>query len=413
MQAGGLKAGGAEDNGVADLESEAHVNRFARREHGAVGQGVQPRARQFRGGFEEFVLLGFHPGASGACFLVGGLRRKLAADGVEQPGALHERERRLAPVLLGQEPGRLPRELAYLRQLLARRSRKLCRRKQVHERRQRRRQVGHARRRAHSRGEHPLDAQEVEPQDANPTQIQLVHPLAAVAAKSLPAELLVGLAGNGRRLVHRHREGLALLRVVAAQQKVTRLPGREAVGKLLGVGLGVAGERNAAAGEDAGGLVMRAGGGLVRPVRDDGDGAQQADLPHQLADDLVLVPDAESFFHRLRVAEVHRAEEAHLSAVASGGLLKLAGAHPGHLVGELRPVLVLPALAAGHRQDDDAAVEAAGEVGEDGGAFVVGVGGDVDDGAPVRQARQAFFERRLGGARRQRARERGEEQKRQ
>src|SRR5258708_740248 len=90
-------------------------------------------------------------------------------------------------------------------------------------------------------------------------------------------------------------------------------------------------------------------------------------------------PDFFGFFGSFGEAEIPGAGEIEFDAVAAGGGEKFLSADEAELRGLFGAERVLAAFAAGDGEQRDVGVEAAGEISEDGAAFVIGMRGDVED----------------------------------
>lgn len=114
------------------------------------------------------------------------------------------------------------------------------------------------------------------------------------------------------------------------------------------------------------------------PMVDDDVGAEGADDADHVFDDLIA-PDFFGFFGSFRVAEIAGAGEVKLDAVTVSRGEKLLCADEAELGSLFGAKSVLAAFAASDGEKSDVRVESASEVGENSGAFVVGVSGDVKD----------------------------------
>ena len=158
--------------------------------------------------------------------------------------------------------------------------------------------------------------------------------------------------------------------------------GEAAGAELLRVGLGVAGEFEGLDGEDGGGGVVAVGrAGLRREARDDHIGPEGADDADDITEDGRVIPDAEGFVDVFGVTEVEGAGEKLAATIEAAGGEEFLRAGEAELFAELGAALVLAAVAAGDGEVGGAVAAAAGEIGDELGVFVVGVGGDVEDGA--------------------------------
>ena len=112
---------------------------------------------------------------------------------------------------------------------------------------------------------------------------------------------------------------------------------------------------------------------------DDHVGAEPADGEDDVGEHRVPAPDGERLLGALRVAEVARAREELLRAVLGAGREQLLGADEPEPGTEVRPDEVLAPVAPGDRQVSRAEQHPVGEVGEQPGVLVVGVGRDEED----------------------------------
>src|SRR5437867_4218051 len=120
-----------------------------------------------------------------------------------------------------------------------------------------------------------------------------------------------------------------------------RPPGPELT-ELLGKRRGVGGESERLDGEDGGGGVMTVRRrGLRGKPGDDHVRAELADHPHDVAENLLPVPDAQRLLGALRVAEILRACEVLPAAVQPTRGEQLLGARDAERFAELRSEQVL------------------------------------------------------------------------
>ena len=91
----------------------------------------------------------------------------------------------------------------------------------------------------------------------------------------------------------------------------------------------------------------------VAAAEEPGDdvGPQRPDVADVVADDLVVPPLLDRFLDAEREAEVDRAREELLRAVEAMHGQQLLGAEDAERLEQLRPDLVLPAVAAGRRHE--------------------------------------------------------------
>ena len=138
----------------------------------------------------------------------------------------------------------------------------------------------------------------------------------------------------------------------------------------------------------------------TRPVgahRDDDVGSQRADVPDEIAENLLVAPLLERFLLAERVAEVHGACEVLLGAVEAMRGEQFFGAEDAQGVKELGADLVLAAVAAGGRHERHSRADVARVEGQRRIVLVVGVRGHVNDRANGRELSQG--ERQGGRAR--------------
>src|SRR5208337_205626 len=140
----------------------------------------------------------------------------------------------------------------------------------------------------------------------------------------------------------------------------------------------VGGEGDGFGGPEAGELVMAVAGVDAAPVVDDDVGAEGADDADHVFEDLVA-PDSFGLFGSFGVAEIACAREIELHAIAASGGEQFLRADKAELRSLFGAESVLAAFAAGNGEQGYIGMEPAGEIGEDGGAFIVGMRGDVED----------------------------------
>src|SRR5262249_55568474 len=101
-----------------------------------------------------------------------------------------------------------------------------------------------------------------------------------------------------------------LVLVDAAGVDLERLPGAEALGRLLGKRGGIAGPREGLRGEEARGLVLAvAVARRALEARDEDERAEEPDRPHHVAEHVLLAPFLEGLVQPLRVAVVDHGGE--------------------------------------------------------------------------------------------------------
>src|SRR5258708_35944240 len=114
------------------------------------------------------------------------------------------------------------------------------------------------------------------------------------------------------------------------------------------------------------------------PAVDDDVGTKFADDADHVFEDGVA-PDLFGFFGSFGEGKIPGAGEIEFDAVAASGGEKFLSADEAELRGLFGAERVLAAFAAGDGEERDVGVEAAGEVGEDGAAFVIGMRCDVEN----------------------------------
>ena len=114
------------------------------------------------------------------------------------------------------------------------------------------------------------------------------------------------------------------------------------------------------------------------PSVDDDVGSKFADDADHVLEDLVA-PDFFGFFWSFGIAKIAGAGEIEFYAITARGGEEFLGANEAELWSLFGPESVLAALTAGEGKQGDIGVEAASKIGEDSGAFIVGVRGDVED----------------------------------
>ncbi len=114
------------------------------------------------------------------------------------------------------------------------------------------------------------------------------------------------------------------------------------------------------------------------PTVDDHRGAKTANHLDHIVQDLVA-PDFFRFFRCLGVAEVFGAGEKEFDAITPCGGKQFLRANQAKLGSLLWPEIVLAAFATSQGKQRDIGVQAAREISKDGGGFVIGVSGDVQD----------------------------------
>src|SRR5208337_206579 len=115
-------------------------------------------------------------------------------------------------------------------------------------------------------------------------------------------------------------------------------------------------------------------------------------------------PDFFSLFGSFGVAKITGAREIELHAIAARGGEEFLRADEAELRSLFGAESVLAAFAAGEGEQGHIGVKAAGEIGEDSGAFIVGMCGDVEDARGDASAVNGFngFGETWAGSRRRR-----------
>ncbi len=93
----------------------------------------------------------------------------------------------------------------------------------------------------------------------------------------------------------------------------------------------------------------------------------------------LIAPDFLGFFRCLGVAEIFRAREIQLDAIAASGRQQFLRANQSQLRGLLRAKVVLAAFAAGQREQRNIRVQASRQVSKHRAGFIIGMRGDVEN----------------------------------
>src|SRR4029079_729176 len=125
----------------------------------------------------------------------------------------------------------------------------------------------------------------------------------------------------------------------------------QALRNLLGIAGRVGGRAEGFQGQLRRGLVMLAPTVTAAEEPRDDVGPQRPDMADIVADDLVTPPLLDRFLDAEREAEVDRPREELLCAVEAMHGQQLLGAEDAERLEQLRPDLVLPAVAAGRRHE--------------------------------------------------------------
>src|SRR5262249_11358797 len=129
--------------------------------------------------------------------------------------------------------------------------------------------------------------------------------LRALEREAAAREVLVALAEPRAEGPGVDGQGEVLVFVDAADVDLERLPGAEALGRLLGKRRGIAGPRAGLRGEEARGLVLAVTvARRALEARDDDERAEEPDRPHHVAEHVLLAPLLEGLVQPLRVAVV-------------------------------------------------------------------------------------------------------------
>ena len=116
--------------------------------------------------------------------------------------------------------------------------------------------------------------------------------------------------------------------------------------------------------------------------------AEGADEPHQVADNLLAAPFLDDLLRIERIAVVDGAGEVLFGAIEAVRRQQFGRAQHRHILKQLRPYLVLPAVAARRLQVDGTQAHAVREHGEECIGLIVGVRRDLHEGARDAQLAQ-------------------------
>ena len=155
-------------------------------------------------------------------------------------------------------------------------------------------------------------------------------------------------------------------------------PWSQAFGDLIGICIGVGRFGDGLWREDSAGLMLPVAGMNPSPTVDHDLRTKRANH----ADDVFernVAPDSHRVFGAFREAEINRAREKMVHAVAVARREQFLGANDSELAALLRPDRVLAALAARDREVRDIGVESARKIGQQAGPFIVGMSGDEED----------------------------------
>ena len=157
-----------------------------------------------------------------------------------------------------------------------------------------------------------------------------------------------------------------------------------------GNALRVAGELERLEGQYRRRRVVPVSAALGRESRDDDVGPERPDDPDDIGQHLLPVPDSQGLAGTLGEAEVDRAGEELPAAVEPPRGQQFLGPDHPELFEELGTEHVLPAVAAGQREVGRAVVAAAGQIGDQLGVLIVGMGGDVEHAAHLAKTAQVL-----------------------
>src|SRR5580698_4313009 len=114
------------------------------------------------------------------------------------------------------------------------------------------------------------------------------------------------------------------------------------------------------------------------PAVDDDVGTIGADDAHHFSENCIA-PDFFRFLGRFRESKIWRTSKKEFYAVASRGGEQFLRADQSQLRRLLRSEIVLSAFTASESEQRDVGVESAGEIGEQGGGFIVRMRSDIEN----------------------------------
>ena len=206
--------------------------------------------------------------------------------------------------------------------------------------------------------------------------------LSAVIGKSIETKLAPGFSVERGHLVERQNVARRMFRAALEVENLHRgartVPGIQILTAQFGIRIGIGGESNRFGSEEAGGLMMAVATVNAAPIVDDNVGAEVPNDTDHVFDDLIA-PDFFGFFGGFGKAEVTSACEEEPHAITACGSEQFLGADEAELRSLFGAECVLAAFAAGEGEKSDVGVEATSEISEDGGGFVVGMRGDVEN----------------------------------
>ena len=141
-------------------------------------------------------------------------------------------------------------------------------------------------------------------------------------------------------------------------------------------------------------MVAVPGPRVRREPREDDIRLEDADGPHHLGENPVVVPQAQGFLRRLGEAEIHRRREELLGTIDAPRGQQLLGPDGREAIAQLVADEVLAAASPGDGEVGRAQVAAPGEGGKHGGVLVIRVGGDVEDTAHSLESVELFLQLR-------------------
>ena len=234
---------------------------------------------------------------------------------------------------------------------------------------------------------------------------QLGRALTLVHAARFEAKLVIGAAEqrveSGRRHAQQIARGggggrLSLKRKTLEAEEALGLPRPEPVADLFGIARRIGGGAEGLGRETGRGLVMLPAAVAAADEPRDHVGTRGADVPDEIADDLLAPPLLDGLLEAERVAEVDRAREVLLRAVEPVNGEQLLGAQHAERLEDLRPDLVLAAVAARRGHEHRPHALAVAHHREERVVLVVGMRRRFHEGPDRAQLAQHEAERGLG-----------------